>query len=191
MDVAEVGSDGAVVVMCLDGVYNVMDQLPAMKRARSESMSDALSRSAASQFVWQVCLAESWRGAGTVGHGEGGATWVDVEGGWQHALELLHYSTLSLGEDVWQVVKALGPTAYPRARLQGLGYPLIEYVRAPPGTRQGGDFFQRNTASGTERTVRGLELHVGPLVGKVVVGVTAGFTLPVGVSASASAAAME
>jgi hypothetical protein len=190
MDTAEVGGDGAVIIMCLDGVNNAMDQLPAMKRARSELMADAPLHSAASQRVWQVCLAESWRGAGAVGYGEGGATWVDVEGGWQRALELLHYSTLSLGEDVWKVVMTLGPTAYPRAQLQGLGYPSVEYVRAPPGTRQGGDFFQRNTASGTERTVRCVKLLVGPLVGKVAFGTTAAPTLPGGESAAGSAALM-
>ena len=192
MDTAEVGGDGAVIVMCFDGINNVMDQLPAMKRARSELAAHAPSHSAESRRVWQVCLAESWRADGAVGYGEGGATWVDVEGGWQRALELLHCSTLALGEDVWKVVMDLGPSAFPRALLQGRGYPTVEYVRAPPGTRLGGDFFQRNTTSGTERTVRCMKLLVGPLVGKVAFGTTAAPApaLPVGGDAADSAAPM-
>ena len=193
MDTAEVGGDGAVIVMCLDGINNVMDQLPAMKRARSELLAGASSHSN-SQHVWQVCLAESWRTAGAVGYGEGygegGATWVDVEGGWQRALELLHYSTLALGEDVWKVITVLGPTAYPRALLQGLGYPSVEYVRAPPGTRLGGDFYQRNTTSGTERTVRCMKLLVGPMVGKVAFGTLAAPTVAGGENTSGSAATL-
>ena len=199
MDVADAGTDGgAVVTMCLDGVHNIMEQLPAMKRARSSWVTEALADTTGPPCVWQVCLTVGWNGApgvwaggtGAVGNSDGGATWIDLEGGWKHALELLYYSTQSLGEDTWLVVKALGPAAWPRARLQGLGYPNVEYIHAPPGTRQGGDIFQLNTVSGTERTVRCLRHHVGSLVGKVAVGSMAGPTMAFGERASGSVAAV-
>jgi hypothetical protein len=202
MDVAEAGNyDGAVVTMCLDGVHNIMEQLPAMKRARSSWVTEALADTTGPPCVWQVCLTVGWSGApgvwaggtGAVGNSDGGATWIDLEGGWKHALELLFYSTQSFSEDIWQVVKALGPAAWPRARLLGLGYPNIEYLHAPPGTREGGDIFQLNTVTGTERSVRRLWLHIGSLSGKVAVG---GMAIPKAVpadqaSGSATAPAAE
>jgi hypothetical protein len=182
MDVADAGTDGgAVVTMCLDGVHDIMQQLPAMKRARSNWVTEALADTTGPQCVWQVCLTEGWSGAtgggasvaGAVGNNGSGATWVDLEGGWKHALELLFCSTQSFSEDIWQVVKALGTAAWPRARLLGLGYPNIEYLHAPPGMREGGDIFQLNTTTGTERSVRRLWLHTGSLTGKVAAGGTA------------------
>ncbi len=179
MDVADAGTnDGAVVTMCLDGVHNIMEQLPAMKRARSSWVSEALADTTGPQCVWQVCLTEGWSVAtgggagvaGAVGNSDSGATWIDLEGGWKHALELLFCSTQSFSEDIWQVVRALGPAAWPRARLLGLGYPNIEYLHAPPGMREGGGIFQLNTTTGTERSVRRLWLHIGSLNGKVAVG---------------------
>ena len=165
MEVADAGDDdGAVVTMCLDGVNDIMQQLPAMKRARSSWVTEALADTAGPRCVWQVCLTEA------VGNDGSGATWVDLEDGWKHALELLLCSTQSFGEDIWTVVKALGIAAWPRARLLGLGYPHTQYLHAPPGMRVGGDIFQLNTATGTERSVRRLWLHIGPLVGKVAAG---------------------
>jgi hypothetical protein len=167
MDVADAGADdGAVVTMCLDGVHDIMQQLPAMKRARSNWVTEVLADTAGPQCVWQVCLTEA------AGHNGSGATWVDLEDGWKHALELLLCSTQSFSEDVWQVVKALGTASWPRARLLGLGYPYTEYeyLHAPPGMREGGDIYQLNTTTGTERSVRRLWLHIGPLTGKVAAG---------------------
>ncbi len=83
-----------------------------------------------------------------------------------------------------------GPAVWPRARLQGLGYPHVEYIHAPPGMRQGGDIFQLNTVTGAERTVRRLWLHIGSLLGNVVVGGMAGPTMTSGERASGSAAAV-
>ena len=165
MDVAEAGTqDGAVVTMCLDGVHNIMEQLPAMKRARSSYVTEALADTTGPPCVWQVCLTPDHASS------EGGGTWIDLVGGWKHAMELLLNSTQAFGEDIWQVVRAQGPAAWPRARLLGLWYPHIEYIHAPPGTREGGDIFQLNTATGTERSVRRLWLHIGSLTGKVAVG---------------------
>lgn len=164
MEVTDAGADdGAVVTMCLDGVHDIMQQLPAMKRARSSWVTEALADTAGPQCVWQVCLTEAEGN-------DGGAMWVDLEGGWKHALELLLCSTQSFSEDIWQVVKALGTASWPRARLLGLGYPHIEYLHAPPGMRVGGDIYQLNTTTGTERSVRRLWLHIGSLAGRISAG---------------------
>ena len=159
----------------------ILGSMPAMKRARASLLSELLADTAEPDVVWQVCLQEAWRGKGPAADGvdafsSAGPTWADLAGGWKEALELLHRAT-QFGEDeaaIWDEIRSRGQTAWPRARLHGLGVgaSLVEYVRAPPGTREGsvGDIFQRNLLTGTERSVRRLWLHVGSLQGKVVQG---------------------
>lgn len=154
------------VTMRLKGV-DIMEQLPAMKRARSSMEVSRGADSAVALFCWQVCLEPGWTHVGPAGNVEGGATWIDLEGSWKAALELLYCSTQSFGDDIWEVVKALGPEAWPRAQMQKLNHPQIEYIHAPPGIRMNGDIYQRNTVSGTERTVRRLWLNFGSLHGVV------------------------
>ncbi len=166
-------------------------------------LSELLADTAGPDVVWQVCMQEAWRGSGPELGGvdsflSAGPTWADLDGGWKRALELLFRST-QFGEDdegIWDVIRSLGPTAWPHARLHGLGVgaSLVEYVHALPGAREGGggDIFQRNLLTGTERSVRRLCLHVGSLQGKVVHGGTVAATTverPAGAAASSSTSA--
>ncbi len=122
----DTGEHEVDVTMHLDGV-NVMEKLPTMKRARINREIIAGADTASPSYVWQVCLEEGWKDSDLAGNGRGGATWIDLEGSWKHAVELLLNSTQAFGDNVWQVVSALGPDAWPRAQTKKLNHPQIEY----------------------------------------------------------------
>ena len=80
---------------------------------------------------------------------------------------MLFLATRDFGDDIWEVVKASGKEAWPKAKGIAASLENYEVVCAPPGCRAGGQIFQRNINTGTERSVRRLVLSYGSLVGSV------------------------
>ncbi len=139
---------------------DVIEQLRSKKRART-SIGNSFFTDMAMQCVWRVCVQEaSWNC---------GATWVNMEGGWKKVMEILFFTTNDFGEDIWEIVTALGKDSWPRVKGTHHGFPETEVICAPPGMRAEEQIFQCIVTTATERSVRRLEMSYGSQEGFVMV----------------------